>query len=193
MKTKKLHTLLLIMASVIMFACNTQPNRADGDGDGDTLGMDNDNRGVLSGDQNKDNDFILEASSSSMMEIELAQFAEQNAQHPRVRNFASMIVRDHTKAMEDLKALANSKNINLPTVMEDDHRDKMRDIQEKRGLDFDREYMSEMINAHENDIDKFTKHAEEGNDSDLKAFAANTLPVLLMHQDSAKRINDAIK
>lgn len=124
------------------------------------------------------------------MEVELGKYAQQNATNPRVRNFGSMMVRDHSKANDELKSIASRKNINVPTTMEDKHREMMSDIQKKSGQDFDKEYMKAMVDDHGKDIDKFKKHAENGVDPDLKTFASKTLPVLLMHQDSAKVIRD---
>ena len=70
----------------------------------------------------------------------------------------------------------------------------MNDIQKKSGADFDREYIKEMVDDHEKDVNKFKRFAEEDNvDADLKSFASKTLPVLLMHQDSAKKISDVLK
>lgn len=190
---------LLIMAiAVIMMACGGQQNRntdndsalIDTDSVGNTAVMqDND----MVGGSEKDEDFIKEATSGGLMEVELGRYAQQNAQNPRVRNFGAMMVRDHSQANDELKAILTQKNLNVPATMEDNHRNKMNDIQKKTGADFDKEYMGEMVDDHEKDVDKFKRYAENGNDPELKAFAAKTLPVLLMHQDSAKKIRDAIK
>jgi len=90
-------------------------------------------------------------------------------------------------------SLAAKKNINMAATMDDKHREMMIDIQKKTGADFDKAYMKDMVDDHEKDVDKFKKHAENGVDSDLKAFASKTLPVLIMHGDSAKKIRDAIE
>lgn len=190
--------LLLMAIAVIMMACGGQQNRNTGN---DTTLMDNDtasNTAVMQdnnagGGSEKDEDFIKEAASGGLMEVELGRYAQQNAQNPRVRNFGAMMVRDHSQANEELKAILTQKNLTVPAAMEDNHRNKMNDIQKKTGADFDKEYMGEMVDDHEKDVDRFKRYAENGNDPELKAFAAKTLPILLMHQDSAKKIRDAIK
>ncbi|HET6556744.1 MAG TPA: DUF4142 domain-containing protein [Prolixibacteraceae bacterium] len=199
MKTLTLKLLLMAIA-VIMMACGGQQNRStDNDSalmEGDTASntavmQDNDN--TMGGGSNNDEDFIKEATSGGLMEVELGRYAQQNAQNPRVRNFGAMMVRDHSQANEELKAILTQKNLNVTAQMEDNHRNKMNDIQKKTGADFDKEYMGEMVDDHEKDVDKFKRYAENGNDPELKAFAAKTLPILLMHQDSAKKIRDAIR
>lgn len=197
MKTLTMKLLLMAIA-VIMMACGGQQNR---NRDNDSTLMDADtasNTAVLKDTDSglgadKDEDFIKEAASGGLMEVELGRYAQQNAQNPRVRNFGAMMVRDHSQANEELKAILTQKNLTAPTQMEDNHHNKMNDIQKKTGADFDKEYIGEMVDDHEKDVDRFKRYAENGNDPELKAFAAKTLPILLMHQDSAKKIRDAIK
>ena len=209
--------LLLMAIPVIMMACNGQQNRQK-DNSSDNKGTMSDNKGTMGdnnannkdsinksavlvdngtkaadNDQNRDQNFIKEAASGGLMEVEMGKYAQQHAKNARVKNFGAMMVRDHTKANEELKSIAARKNISMPTTMEDKNSNMMSDIQKKSGIDFDKEYIKEMVDDHEKDIDKFKKHAEKGVDPDLKAFASKTLPILLMHQDSAKKIHDAIK
>ncbi|MGE5457822.1 MAG: DUF4142 domain-containing protein [Methanococcaceae archaeon] len=191
--------LLLMAIPLIMMACGGQQNRTGNTSDNDsTLVRDTTNKdAVLVNDNNaasnKDDDFIKDAVSGGLMEVELGRYAQQNAQNPRVRNFGAMMVRDHSKANDELKTLLTQKNIAVPPTMDDKHHDKMTDIQKKTGADFDKDYMSEMVDDHDKDVDKFKKFAENGTDPELKSFAGKLLPVLLMHQDSAKKIKDALK
>lgn len=191
MKTNTLQIFLIMLLSTVMISCNNQGAR-EGDNINDSIQMNNNENDMLGGDNDRDMDFMEEAAYGGLMEVELGQYAQQNAQEVRVKNFGAMMVRDHSKANNKLKALAASKNITLPTTLDDKHIDRINDIKEKRGFEFDKEYMAEMIDDHEMDVDKFKKQAENGNDSDIKAFAANTLSILLMHQDSAKNIKDYI-
>lgn len=191
--------LLLLAIPIVMMACNSQTNRTK-DNKSDNYATTNDsvNKTAVAVDDGNNQDpdgdqkFVKEAASGSMMEIELGRYAQQNAQNPRVKNFGAMMVRDHTKASEELQSIASSKNMTLPTTMEDKHREMMSDIQKKSGMDFDKEYMKGMVDDHEKDVDKYKKHAENGVDPDLKSFASKTLPILLMHQDSAKKISAAM-
>lgn len=150
------------------------------------------NAKVEGGEQQSDEDFVKEAASGGLMEVELGRYAQQNATNPRVKNFGAMMVKDHSKANEELRSIATSKNITMPAAMMDKQQNTVNDLQ-KKGADFDKEYMKEMVDDHEKDVDKFQKMAENGKDPDLKAFAAKTVSILLMHQDSAKSIRDALK
>ncbi|HLN75351.1 MAG TPA: DUF4142 domain-containing protein [Prolixibacteraceae bacterium] len=191
---------LLVMAvPLIMMSCGGQQNRSTDTSNKDTTMVrdtTNKNAALVNNTEaasNKDEDFIKDAVSGGLMEVELGRYAQQNAKHPRVRNFGAMMVRDHSKANDELKALLTQKNITIPATMDDKHHDKMTDIQKKTGADFDKDYMSEMVDDHDKDVDKFKKFAENGTDPELKSFAGKILPILLMHQDSAKKIKDALK
>lgn len=193
MKTLKLYLLLVI--PVILWSCNSQQNQSkEGSKDTTDNAMLVENAKVEGGEQQSDEDFVKEAASAGLMEVELGRYAQQNATNPRVKNFAAMMVKDHSKANEELRSIASGKNITLPAAMNDNHQNKVNDLQKKeKGAEFDREYMNEMVDDHEKDVDKFQRMAEKGQDPDLKAFAAKTVSILLMHQDSAKSIRDALK
>lgn len=194
MKTTMLKILFAMIIAFSLMACNSQGTR-ENENNADTTEMnDQNNTGdMMDNNQNKDQEFIEDAAHSGLMEVELGRYAQQNAQNPRVKNYAAMMVKDHSKANDELKALAAQKNITVPTALDDKHMEKMNDMKEKRGAEFDKAYMNEMADEHEKDVDKFKRHAENGNDPDIKAFAAKTLPILLMHQDSAKNIRDFLK
>lgn len=193
MKTSILQILIAVILPIVMISCNNPGNR-EKNAYGDSTAMDNNkNNTMLNNNQNRDQEFMEDAAYGGLMEVELGRYAQQNAVSPRVKNFGAMMVKDHSKVNDELKALAAKKNITLPTALDEKHMNNVNDIKGKRGVNFDRDYIKAMVDDHEKDVDKFKKHAEDGIDSDIKAFAAKTLPTLLMHQDSAKRIKDYLK
>ena len=103
------------------------------------------------------------------------------------------MVKDHSKANEELKALAASKNITIPTTPGEKHQKHIDDLKNKKGADFDKDYIKMMVDDHEEDISKFEKEGNNGNDAQIKAFAAGKVPTLKHHLEMAKSINDAMK
>jgi putative membrane protein len=140
-----------------------------------------------------DSKFAVEAASGGMMEVQLGELAQQKAHSQRVKEFGAMMVRDHTKANDELKSLAGMKNITLPPAPGEDHMDHIKKLSKKTGKEFDKDYIKMMVDDHKSDIDAFEKISKDGKDSDLKGFASKTLPTLQKHLDSAKAINDALK
>jgi putative membrane protein len=138
-------------------------------------------------------DFAVKAADGGMLEVALGKVAQDKAVNPRVKEFGAMMVRDHSKAGDELKAIAGNKNITLPDSVGNDYQEHIRDMEKKSGKDFDKAYMDMMVNDHKNDIDMFEKAAGNLSDPDLKTFASNTLPTLRTHQDSAKAVYEAVK
>lgn len=190
MKTLKL--VLLLILPLAMMECRQGGNKQATKNE-DSTALLLKNAKAEGQEPQKVEDFIQEAASGGLMEVELGRYAEQNAVNPRVKNFGAMMVRDHSKANDELKTVASGKNITIPAAMDNNHQNKVDELKKKTGADFDKNYMDEMVDDHEKDVDKFKKQAENGQDPDVKAFATKTLEVLLVHQDSAKQIRDALK
>lgn len=138
-------------------------------------------------------DFAVKAANGGMMEVELGKIAQEKGVSQRVKDFGAMMVRDHGKANDELKAIAGNKNIALPDSVGSDHHDHIVDMSKKTGKDFDKAYIDMMVSDHKDDIDMFEKASTNLTDPELKAFATNTLPTLKAHQDSAKAIQDGMK
>ena len=132
--------------------------------------------------------FAIAAANGGMMEVELGKIAEDHASNPRVKSFGAMMVKDHSEANATLKGIAGSLNIAIPDSVSDDTRKEIDKMKKKKGKDFDKEYVSMMLDDHKKDIAEFRKCADNCSDSTIKSFAYNTLPVLEKHLDSIQAI-----
>jgi putative membrane protein len=137
--------------------------------------------------------WATEIAGGGMMEVSLGQTAQQQAASQRVKDFGSMMVRDHTKANDELKAIATAKSFTLPAMLPEKHQKHVDDLSKKTGNDFDKDYIKMMVDDHEDDIKKFEKAASDATDPAIKDFAARTLPTLRAHLDSAKAIHKDLK
>lgn len=141
----------------------------------------------------EDSKFAVDAASNGMTEVQLGELAQQKASSQQVKEFGAMMVRDHSQANDELKTLAASKNITLPPAPGDDHMEHIKDLSEKSGKEFDKDYIKMMVDDHEKAIDRFEKCSNDAKDADVKAFASKTLPKLREHHAAAKKIWDAMK
>jgi putative membrane protein len=145
-------------------------------------------------DKKRDAEFAVEVADGGIYEVQLSTLALTKATSSRVKQFAQMMVDDHGKANNELKALAGQKNFTLPDVMSEKCQKKYYDLdQKKQGEEFDREYIDQMIKDHKDDIDKFEKEADKGNDTEVKSWAAGKLATLRHHLEEAERIQDDLK
>lgn len=133
-------------------------------------------------------DFAVKAADISFTEIALGKLAQDKASSQRVKDFGAMMVQDHTQANDQLKQIAASKNITLPSEMGDDGKKHFDDLSKKSGTDFDKAYMKMMLDGHDNAKKDFEKAGNDLKDADVKNFALQALPVIQKHIDSAKAI-----
>ena len=145
---------------------------------------------LASDDAEDDADFMVKAASGGMMEVELGRMALQKATNPKVKKFAQQMVDDHTKANEELKALAAKKNITLPTTPGDEAQEHINELAKHTGAEFDKEYLELMHKDHQEDLDLFKEAAKDAEDAEVKAFAAKTLPVLQTHHQMAEQMEE---
>ena len=136
----------------------------------------------------KTKDFVADAATGGMMEVELGNIAQQKAKSQQVKDFGKMMVDDHTKANNNLKDIASKKNIDVPATMTDDQKKDMDKLSKKSGADFDKAYVNMMVDDHKKDIDAFKKASGDVSDNDIKNFITNTLPTLQKHLDSIQAI-----
>lgn len=127
------------------------------------------------------------------MEVKLGNLAQTNASNQKVKDFGKMMVQDHTKAGDELKALAKKKGWTFSEDLGADKKAKYDEMAAKKGADFDKAYSSFMVDDHKEDIADYKKAAAEGKDSDFKAFAQKTLPTLEHHLKMAEEANAAVK
>jgi putative membrane protein len=132
--------------------------------------------------------FAVNAANGGMMEVELGRIAQDNAYSPRVKAFGAMMVKDHTDAGNELKGIAGALNIAVPDSVSNDSKKEIDKLKMKKGKEFDKMYVSMMLDDHKKDIAEFRKCADNCSDSTIKSFAYNTLPVLEKHLDSIQAI-----
>jgi len=140
-----------------------------------------------------DKSFAQKAAVGGMAEVELGKLAEQKAASDAVKQFGSRMVADHSKANEELKQIAGEKGLTLPAELDAKNKSELAKMQKLSGAQFDRAYMDDMLADHKNDVADFRKEASSGHDSDLKSYAAKTLPTLEEHLQMAQTTDAAVR
>jgi putative membrane protein len=135
-----------------------------------------------------DREFMSEAATGGLAEVELGRLAAQKGQSADVKRFGQRMVDDHSKANDELKQLAARKGITLPTDLKDEQKKDKDKLSNLSGAEFDKEYMKLMVDDHDKDVKAFQSEAKDGGDADVKAFASKTLPTLEEHQRMAREI-----
>lgn len=132
-----------------------------------------------------DAEFVSKAAMGGLAEVQYGNLALQKAQSADVKSFAQKMVTDHGAANQELQALATSKGATLPTELTGTHKAGYDHLNMLSGAEFDKAYMQHMVADHQTDIAEFEKAANSATDSELKAFASKTLPILQQHKQLA--------
>ncbi|CAN5305766.1 hypothetical protein BH20ACI1_BH20ACI1_24050 [soil metagenome] len=134
--------------------------------------------------------FMNAAAAGGMAEVELGKLAAEKADSADVKAFAQKMIEDHSKAGDELKKLAEQKNVKLPPDVLPVHKQLMEKLSKLSGANFDKEYVKAMVEDHKKDVTAFENASKTAGDADVKAFAAKTLPTLKMHLEMIKGIAD---
>ncbi len=132
--------------------------------------------------------FANNAAGGGMAEIELSKLAQQKSASTKIKNFAAMMVTDHSKAGDTLAMIAKNKNITLPSALDPGHQKKYDDLSKMSGKDFDKAYVKIMVADHKGALKLMQDEAANGKDADLKAFAGKVAPTVQMHIDAINKI-----
>lgn len=134
-------------------------------------------------------DFVKEVSMSDMYEIETSRLALERAD-AATKTFAQQMMQDHQKTTSELKQLLDSGKVKAAatSTMSEDQNEALGKLKELQGAEFTDEYRDNQIDAHEDAVDIFGRYADSGDNPDLKAWAAKTLPVLKHHLEMARAL-----
>jgi putative membrane protein len=188
---KKFLSFAICLSATLIWSCNNSGESTSESDTTTTSGTDTVSTNTTVNNtplSKEDSSFVLEAAVGGLMEVQVGQIAQQNAQSQRVKDFGGMMVTDHSKANDELTSYASGHGITLPTALPADKQKHVDAMKNTKGSAFDKHYISMMLDDHEKDVAKFKKASANCNDAQLKTWAANTLPVLQKHLDSVKAI-----
>jgi len=137
----------------------------------------------------QDKNFLMEAAMGGMMEVELGRLAVAQGTSEAVKQFGQRMIDDHSKANSELTQLAQTKGLALPTELSAKHRADVTKMSKLSGAAFDRAYSKDMLSDHMKDVAAFERASTSASDTDVKEFAAKTLPTLKEHLELAKTLN----
>jgi len=165
--------LLLVLATTLSIACNnrnaattttatTETGAAATGGVADTV-------------KSADKDFVHDVAIANLAEVQLGRLAVEHSKNAQVKKFAQMMIDDHTKAGDSLSSVASRYNIAVPSQIDDKHRDLSDKLSTLQGAEFDREYMSAMVDGHDDVLDKVGSRVDQSKLADWKTRMAESL------------------
>lgn len=134
-------------------------------------------------------EFATMAAVGNLFEIETSRVAMERASSPAVRRFADRMIRDHTRATQQMMAVLDRSGMATPAMQLDArHAAMLASLRATSGPAFDETYLTLQAQAHREAVALFDDYARRGEDPGLRRFAARTLPALRGHARMLERL-----
>lgn len=141
----------------------------------------------------KDKSFMIKAAEAGNAEVAASKVALEKSSNPDVKDFAQKMIEQHTQVGDQLKQLASSKDVSLPSEPTVPQRAKIAVLGKLSGATFDKRYASMIgVSAHQDAVKLFQKASASAQDPDVKNFAAKTLPGLQEHLQMATELKSKV-
>jgi len=141
---------------------------------------------------NQDRLFAQLAAAGGLAEVELAKLAGTKASEASVKDFAQLMVSDHSDANAKLKELADAAKIPLPEALDADHKAIKTKLEAADGKKFDVAYIRAQIIDHQKTAQLLIWEIGSGQDAEMQRYASATLPKVMNHLRMAQNIAAAL-
>jgi putative membrane protein len=149
---------------------------------------------AMAGDKISADDFVKKAGEAGAAEVAMGKLGAAKATNTEVKAYAQHMVKDHTKANEELMAAAKAKGLKVPTEPGMMHKGMKEKFEHQSAdADFNHDFMEQMVKDHKAAVELFrTASADTTLDPDLRALAKKTLPTLEEHLADAQKLESKL-
>jgi putative membrane protein len=137
--------------------------------------------------------FLAQASSGDQFEIQSSQLALQASQNAAVRNFANLLIADHTRMSQAMAGAAQSVGLAPPAPAllpaQQAALDQLRAA--GAGSAFDLAFKNAQIAAHQQALGLMQNYATGGDVPALRTVASEAIPTIQVHLQQAQLLNVA--
>lgn len=137
--------------------------------------------------------FVKMAGGGNAAEVKMAELALKNAESQDVKDFAQMMISDHTAANEELGVIAKNHNIDFPPDAPEKEKELGKKMLDVKGAAFDKAYMDHAVKDHTEDVAEYKKAKSEVKDAKLVAYTEKTEKIVAKHLEEAKKIDAKLK
>jgi putative membrane protein len=134
-----------------------------------------------------DSRFAQQVAADNIFEVRTGNLAEKNASNPAVKQFGQQMVTDHSQLHKQLSDIVSHGKPFLPGLPGELEKEFDR-LKKLSGAEFDREYMTVMIQNHQNAVNSFQTGSQAAHSTQIQQFIASTLPTLQQHLSMAQQI-----
>lgn len=133
--------------------------------------------------------YVGMAAASDMYEIQSSQLARSRAASPAVRDFAQMMIADHTNTTQQLMAAARASGMPPMTpALLPMQAQMLSQLRSASGPGFDRLYLDQQVQAHQMALALHSNYAQNGDAPPLRQVAATATPIVQHHLDRVRQL-----
>jgi len=139
----------------------------------------------------KDQKCAMKIADVNNFEIQAGQLAQQKAQSNEIKQFAKMMVDDHTQAQQQLQQITQQKGWQFSQELMPVHRAMLDELNKLDGQEFERAYLYGQVAGHTKTALKLRDDKTELQDAQLRQYAATILPKVQQHLQHGQRLANA--
>ena len=127
-------------------------------------------------------EYVMTAGASDLYEITSSQVVMETTQNPQLREFAQMMVADHTKSTADVKAAASRSRVGAaPPQLNPLQQELVTELRAENGPTRDAAYIAQQKASHGQALNVQKAYAMEGTAPALKSAASTIVPIVEHH------------
>lgn len=139
-----------------------------------------------------DSAFISEVDASNAAEIRLARMAESRSQDPVVKRFAENMVADHERLQTEWRLLSSRSGLQVRADINPNHQEQVNRLGRLTGPQFDRAYMTAMVQNHRNNVSTFQTRGRAAQSAEVRQLVERSLPTLQRHLTLAQQVANQV-
>jgi putative membrane protein len=142
-------------------------------------------------DPNADTPIIREVATQHIFEVRVGRVAEKKAINAAVKQFAQKMVTDHASMENQWSALISRNGPFLPSLGRE-RTDQLKQLEKLSGADFDRTYMSVMIDDHAKAVNYLQTQSQAAQSAQVRERIAADLPIVQQHLSLAQQVGSQV-
>ena len=144
-------------------------------------------------DRPLDKDFLIKVATCNNAGIQVSGLADKRSESSQVKDFATIIVKDHKASGDQLAELLKGRKLAIAAGFDKETKDEVKRLGKLEGNEFDRAYLQCMVKGHKEAIAIFENQAKNGQEEDIRTYAKEVLPHLRKHLSKAQELTKTVE
>jgi putative membrane protein len=126
--------------------------------------------------------YLKTVAEDNVAELRLVKMVISKTKDRQVKKACQTMIDDHTKQYSQVKTLARSLDVEIPTQPSALHDALYKHLSKKSGKELDKSFTAAQLEDHINDVNEAQDESEIGNDPKLRDFAKNAVKTFAKHE-----------